>query len=158
MLSERQEKILQLLVREYIGTASPISSELLKERLGFDISPATIRNELQALAESGYLAQPHTSAGRVPTNKGYQLFIEITFTPEKPKLPDYIIQEIAQARRQVLQQLRSAEELAQQLRHTLARLDEARDSTRPASSAGRHENIFDILTIIINYSHGKPRK
>src|SRR6185436_5112335 len=83
MLSERQGIILNSLIREYIGTAEPISSDLLKKRSRLDVSPATIRNELQELTELGYISQPHTSAGRVPTEKAYEYFIEITFTENK---------------------------------------------------------------------------
>ena len=88
-LTERQEKILNSLIQEYIGIAEPISSNLIKERCGLDVSPATIRNDLQELTEMGYINQPHTSAGRVPTNKGYKYFVEITFT-QKPSVADFI--------------------------------------------------------------------
>ena len=78
MITQRQEKILNSLVKEYIDRAEPISSELLKKKCNLDVSPATIRNELQELTERGYITQPHTSAGRIPTEKGYRYFIEIT--------------------------------------------------------------------------------
>ncbi|MDP2735800.1 MAG: hypothetical protein Q8P12_06355, partial [bacterium] len=72
----RQERILQGVVEEYISAAQPISSQHLQERYDFGVSPATIRSELLDLSESGYLAQPHTSAGRVPTDKGYRFFVD----------------------------------------------------------------------------------
>ena len=74
-LSERQRFILTLLIREYIETAQPVGSKLLVERYKLDISPATVRNEMVALTEAGYLRQPHTSAGRVPTEEGYRYFV-----------------------------------------------------------------------------------
>lgn len=74
MLSNRQEQILHSLIKEYIDCAEPISSGLLQKRADLNVSPATIRNELQELTELGYIMQPHTSAGRVPTEKGYKLF------------------------------------------------------------------------------------
>lgn len=76
MLSERQERILQGVVAEYINAAQPVSSQLLQERYGFGVSGATIRSELLGLSESGYLTQPHTSSGRVPTDKGYRFFVD----------------------------------------------------------------------------------
>lgn len=82
----RQAQILDQIVEEYIETAKPISSHLLKERAGFGFCPATIRNEMQKLTEQGYLEQPHTSAGRVPTDIAYRFFVnrlkEIDFDKE----------------------------------------------------------------------------
>ena len=83
MLSERQDELLETVISEYIRIAQPISSQYLQERYDFGVSPATIRNELQALSEKGYLAQPHTSAGRVPTDKGYRFFVDGVSKKEK---------------------------------------------------------------------------
>lgn len=76
MLKERQKTILSATVREYVRTARPVASQELSRYLGEDISSATIRNEMLALDEFGYLEQPHTSAGRVPTDKGYRFFVD----------------------------------------------------------------------------------
>ena len=70
-LTERQKLILTLVVRDYIETAKPVGSKILIEHYKLDMSSATIRNEMAALTEAGYLRQPHTSAGRVPTEEGY---------------------------------------------------------------------------------------
>ncbi len=75
-LTDRQRKIFGIAVREYIRTARPIGSVAICRRYGLGVSSATIRNEFVALAEAGYLIQPHTSAGRVPTAKGYRFFVE----------------------------------------------------------------------------------
>lgn len=75
-LTKRQEKILTVLVQEYIDKAEPVSSKLLCKKGGLKFSPATIRNELQKLTDSGFISQPHTSAGRVPTSKGYRFFVD----------------------------------------------------------------------------------
>ncbi len=140
-LSERQKEILQLLVREYIGHAEPISSESLKNKLGFNISPATIRNELQTLAESGYLAQPHTSAGRVPTNKGYQLFIEITFTDaSNEEMPGYIAKEIQAAKQKIDKELVMAQDLVTSLQEISRVLEQP--------NLYRKEDILNILAIL----------
>ena len=75
-LDSRKEALLETLVREYVKTAEPVGSLHLAERAGLDISAATVRNELSELEESGYLIQPHTSAGRVPTEAAYRYFVE----------------------------------------------------------------------------------
>jgi heat-inducible transcriptional repressor len=74
-LTERQRLILALVVRDYTETAQPVSSKRLVEHYRLDLSPATIRNEMVELTEIGYLRQPHTSAGRVPTGEGYRYFV-----------------------------------------------------------------------------------
>lgn len=74
-LTSRQQLILALVIREYISAAQPVGSKTL-ESYGLGVSSATIRNEMAVLEERGYLAQPHTSAGRVPTEQGYRYFVE----------------------------------------------------------------------------------
>lgn len=74
-LDERKATILRSIVAEYIETAQPVGSSHVVELAGLDVSPATVRNEMAALEEEGYLTQPHTSAGRVPTDKGYRFFV-----------------------------------------------------------------------------------
>lgn len=76
MVTERQGRLLEALVREYISTAEAVASERLSLRLRFSASPATVRNEMAALEEAGFLSQPHTSAGRIPTEQGYRYYIE----------------------------------------------------------------------------------
>lgn len=74
-LTERQKLILALVIREYIETAQPVGSGTLVQKFNLDVSSATVRNEMVALTEMGYLRQPHTSAGRVPTEEGYRYFV-----------------------------------------------------------------------------------
>lgn len=75
-LSERQQNILRLVVQEYIKGAMPVGSKLIATSYTLGVSPATIRNDMATLEEMGYLMQPHTSAGRVPTEAGYRYFVE----------------------------------------------------------------------------------
>ena len=75
-LSNRQEFFLGLIVREYVQAAQPVGSKTLVARYRLDFSPATVRNEMVALTEAGMLRQPHTSAGRVPTDDGYRYFVQ----------------------------------------------------------------------------------
>ena len=74
-LSERKKKILTAVIEEYIENAEPVGSKLLAQKAGLKVSSATIRNELAELTNLGYLEQPHTSAGRVPTALGYRLYV-----------------------------------------------------------------------------------
>lgn len=74
-LGDRQKLILALVIRDYIENAQPVGSHHLVEYYGLDFSPATVRNEMVFLTEAGYLRQPHTSAGRVPTEEGYRYFV-----------------------------------------------------------------------------------
>jgi len=76
MISERQKLILERVVQEYIDLAQPVSSQLIERKYDFGICPATIRIEMQKLTDKDYLYQPHTSAGRVPTDKGYRFFVD----------------------------------------------------------------------------------
>ncbi len=75
-LSKRAELILSLVVKEYIATAQPVGSQTLVQKYNLNVSPATVRNEMALLEAEGYLTHPHTSAGRVPTEKGYRYFVE----------------------------------------------------------------------------------
>lgn len=79
MITERQEKLLDKIIKEYIDSASPVSSQLLNGKYKFGISPATLRIEMQKLTDQGFLLQPYTSAGRVPTDKGYRFFVDKLF-------------------------------------------------------------------------------
>jgi len=78
-ITTRQNQILKSIVKQYINSAQPVSSQLLEEKYVFNVSPATIRIEMQKLTEQGYLYQPHTSAGRVPSDKGYRFFVDEIF-------------------------------------------------------------------------------
>ena len=75
-LNERKLDVLRAIVQDYVATREPVGSKALVERHNIGVSPATIRNEMAALEDEGYIHQPHTSAGRVPTDKGYRLFVD----------------------------------------------------------------------------------
>lgn len=75
-MDERKLRVLRAVVTDYISTRDPVGSKALVERHHLDVSPATVRNDMAALEEEGYLTQPHTSAGRIPTDKGYRLFVD----------------------------------------------------------------------------------
>jgi heat-inducible transcriptional repressor len=73
---ERRLQVLRAIVQDYVSTNDPVGSKALAERHDLGVSPATIRNDMAVLEEQGYIAQPHTSAGRVPTDKGYRMFVD----------------------------------------------------------------------------------
>lgn len=75
-MNQRQKKLLFSIVDQYIKKATPVASKLLAGRGGFKVSSATVRNEMADLEDEGYLIQPHTSAGRIPTEKGYEFYLE----------------------------------------------------------------------------------
>ncbi len=76
MSEDRRLAVLRAIVEDYVSTREPVGSKALVERHALGVSPATIRNDMAALEEEGLIAQPHTSAGRVPTDKGYRLFVD----------------------------------------------------------------------------------
>src|SRR5512132_4108615 len=75
-LDERKARLLRAGGHDFIRTAEPVGSKALNERYALGVSPATIRNELAVLEQQGYLTHPHTSAGRVPTDRGYRFYVD----------------------------------------------------------------------------------
>ena len=76
VLEDRRLEVLRAIIRDFVATQEPVGSKALADRHGLGVSPATIRNDMAALEEEGYITQPHTSAGRVPTDKGYRFFVD----------------------------------------------------------------------------------
>lgn len=113
-MNTRQSQILQLVVDEYVRTAEPVSSQLLCEGHNLDCSPATIRNDMVLLEEAGYLYQPHTSAGRVPTEEGYRYYLANVAPAKQPK--------VALELRSAMEEIRSLESKIQFLGRRLADL------------------------------------
>ncbi len=94
MLSARQQEVLRAIVVDYIRTAEPVGSRTISRKDGFSVSSATIRTIMADLEEMGYVAQPHTSAGRVPTDKGYRLYVDTLM--DRPRLSRAEVQRIEQ--------------------------------------------------------------
>jgi len=76
MLDDRKLDVLRAIVEDYVSTQEPVGSKALVERHRLGVSPATVRNDMAVLEEEGFITQPHTSAGRIPTDKGYRLFVD----------------------------------------------------------------------------------
>jgi heat-inducible transcriptional repressor len=127
MITERQEKLLDFVIREYIGQAKPVSSSVLKKICDLDVCGATIRNDLQELTKEGYIEQPHTSAGRVPTRKAYKHFSERLEESRQREFDDFIIRQVKYAHEEMAREMRIMEELMQVL---------------------EQDNFFEILTTI----------
>jgi heat-inducible transcriptional repressor len=76
VLDDRKLEVLRAIVEDFVSTTEPVGSKALAERHSLGVSPATVRNDMAALEEEGYITHPHTSAGRIPTDKGYRLFVD----------------------------------------------------------------------------------
>jgi heat-inducible transcriptional repressor len=102
-LTERQLRVLDAVVQTYIETAEPAGSQTIATRFGLGVSPATIRNTMSELEEKGYLFHPHTSAGRIPTDRAYRLYVDnlIRLTPPSHMEQTTLRQELPQARSEV---------------------------------------------------------
>src|SRR6478736_4936201 len=90
MLDERKAAILRAVVEEYIDTAQPVGSAHVVKSSGVQVSSATVRNDMATLEHEGYLRQPHTSAGRIPTEKGYRFFVDHLGAPASLRSSDAV--------------------------------------------------------------------
>jgi len=113
-VEKRAASLLKLIVEEYVRTAEPVSSQALCRRFALPLSSATVRNEMMVLEEDGYIYQPHTSSGRVPTEQGYRFYLA-NFLRRKPVSAD-------SGMREALEQIRSLEQRIQSLGRRLAEL------------------------------------
>lgn len=121
MLSDRRQRVLSALIEEYVARALPVGSRTLTERYQLGVSPATVRNELSVLEDGGYITQPHTSAGRIPTDFGYRAFVDNLLASD-------LADEADERYRPVVDQLRrSASELDALLEQTSSALTRLTD-------------------------------
>src|ERR1700681_2033374 len=82
--ADRSKRVLAALVREYITSGEPVASSMLVTAAGLGVSSATVRNILARLEEEGYVQQPHTSAGRIPTDRGYRFYVDLLLETKRP--------------------------------------------------------------------------
>lgn len=153
MVTERRRRLLQHIVDEYVRSAQPVGSNALVDRYKLGVSSATVRNDMAALEEEGYIAQPHTSAGRVPTDAGYRFYVESLMQEEY--LPDDAQQTI---RHQFHQAARELEEWAHLAAAILAaRVGNAAVVTTPHSRQPRmrllelvsvHEHLALVVVVL----------
>ena len=83
-MDRRKQQVLKAVVQDYVDTAEPVGSRTLARKYGLGVSPATIRNEMADLEEMGFLEQPHTSAGRIPSDRGYRFFVDVLMDTVAP--------------------------------------------------------------------------
>ena len=114
-LSEREKLILQAVVHSYITTAEPVGSRSIVKRFDLGLSPATVRNVMSDLEESGYLQQLHTSSGRVPTDQGYRYYVDYLM-----RVQELTLQERARIEKELTAKLDDADEVMRQTSHLLA--------------------------------------
>ena len=119
LLSQRQGDILRRVVEEYVATGQPVGSKTLVERAGLGISPSTVRHELSELERFGLLTHPHTSAGRVPSESGYRLYVDQLLSAPEPRETPFTL-DLSLARAEVEEALGATTEMLSQVTRLLA--------------------------------------
>src|SRR4051794_19656036 len=120
VLSGRQRDLLCHVVEEYVTTGQPVGSKTLVERAGLGVSPSTVRHELAELERFGLLTHPHTSAGRVPTEAGYRLYVDELLARPEPSRPQTLGLDLPAARAQIEEALQTTTEMLSQVSRLLA--------------------------------------
>ncbi len=118
-LDERKLKILQAIIRNYLETGEPVGSRTISKYTDLNLSSATIRNEMADLEELGYIVQPHTSAGRIPSDKGYRLYVDQMLAEKEEKL-DHATQEVKEMHQMLLEKEDKMESILKQMAKMLA--------------------------------------
>ncbi len=126
---------MDFLIKEYICETKPVSSFALKKVADLDVSAATVRNDLQELTKQGFIEQPHTSAGRVPTKKAYKYFADRVANEREEYFANFIVRQIRFAHEEMEQEMKFMEDLMQTL---------------------ENDNLFEILNILDTW-HKKNR-
>lgn len=151
-MDPRKMRILQAVTDDYISTAEPVGSRTIARKYGLGVSPATIRNEMSDLEELGYLEQPHTSAGRVPSDKGYRFYVDVLMDPVElsPAEREHLREELLSKQRAMEQTIHRAARLLSALTHYAAVVV----APRPAETAvrGLHLTPLDechVLAVLV---------
>ena len=158
-LSERQSAILHRVVEEYVATGQPVGSKTLVERGGMNVGPSTVRMELAELELRGLLTHPHTSAGRVPTDRGYRLYVDGLLEHLEPRAPDDFPLDLAAGRGEVEAALQATTEMLSQLTSLLALV-----SAPPLAAATiRHVEVLMlqpqvVLAVVITSTGGVTKR
>jgi heat-inducible transcriptional repressor len=156
-LSERQREILTRVVEEYVATSAPVGSKLLVERSWFAVSTSTVRAELAELERLGLLTHPHTSAGRVPTEAGYRVYVDGLLARQDPKPAEFPLA-LGSARPEVEEALQVTTETLSQVTRLLALV-----SAPPLEAATvRHVDVLqlqaNVVVIVVITSTGEVTK
>ena len=156
-LSDRQQEILSRVVEEYVATSAPVGSRLLVERAGMEISSSTVRAELAELERLGLLMHPHTSAGRVPTEAGYRVYVDSLLAREEPRAAGFAL-ELRTTRAEVDEALQVTTEMLSQVTRLLALV-----SAPPLEAASvRHVDVLqlqpNVVVVVVITSSGEVTK
>ena len=136
-MDDRKLQVLRAIVTDYVSSQEPVGSKALVDRHNLGVSPATVRNDMAALEEEGYITQPHTSAGRIPTDKGYRLFVDRLGT----------VKPLSTAEQRAIHTFLSGAVDLDDILHA------DRPAARPGDPAGRHRAVPDAEPL-----HGPPRR
>jgi heat-inducible transcriptional repressor len=156
-LTERQREILRRVVEEYVTTGQPVGSKHLVERSGLNVSPSTVRNELAELEQRGLLTHPHTSAGRVPTDRGYRYYVDRLLERLEPRAAAFPL-DLKAARNQVEAALQATTEMLSDITRLLALV------SAPAleTASVRHVEVLllqpDVVMVVVIRSSGGVSK
>jgi heat-inducible transcriptional repressor len=156
-LSDRQQEILSRVVEEYVATSVPVGSRLLVERAGMEISSSTVRAELAELERLGLLMHPHTSAGRVPTEAGYRVYVDSLLAREQPRPAGFPL-ELRTTPAEVDEALQATTEMLSQVTRLLALV-----SAPPLEAATvRHVDVLQlqptVVVVVVITSSGEVTK
>lgn len=158
-ITARQRQILCLLVEEYVGTGQPVGSKALVERCGLGVSSSTVRAELAELESLGLLTHPHTSAGRVPTERGYRLYVDELLQRTAPPRAEKFPLDLSGVRSEVESAVRATTEMLAQVTHLLAVV-----SAPPLETASvRHVEVLllqptVVMVVVITSTGGVSKR
>lgn len=157
VLPERRGDILRRVVEEYVATGQPVGSKTLVERAGLGVSPSTVRYELAELERLGLLTHPHTSAGRVPTEAGYRLYVDHLLSTPEPRPATFTL-DLPVARAEVEEALQTTTEMLSQVTRLLAVVSAPARET----AAVRHVEVLllqpNIVMVVVITSAGGVTK
>ncbi len=157
-LTDRQSAILYSVVEEYVATGQPVGSKTLVARGGIDVGPSTVRMELAELEQRGLLRHPHTSAGRIPTDRGYRLYVDGLLDHLEPRAPKFPL-DLAAGRGEVEAALQATTEMLSQLTSLLALV-----SAPPLAAATiRHVEVLMlqpqvVMAVVITSTGGVTKR
>src|SRR3954471_2629575 len=157
-LTERQREILRRVIEEYVESGEPVGSKNLVARSGMSVSPSTVRADLAELERRGLLTHPHTSAGRVPTEAGYRIYVDGLLARQETR-PDEFSLDLAAARAEVEEALQTTTEMLSQVTRLLALV------SAPALEAAsvRHVDVLQlqpnaVIVVVITSSGGVSKQ
>ena len=157
-ISSRKREVLRRVVEEYVSTGQPVGSKVLVERLGMDVSPSTVRNELAELEGLGLLTHPHTSAGRVPTESGYRLYAQ-ELVETLDSRPEKLPLQIAEMRNELETALQSTTETLSQATRLLALVS----APSLGAASVRHVDVLQlqpraVIVVVITSAGGVTKR